>query len=241
MTLLSIIQDSANETGTVEAPLTVIGNTEPSIIQYLRLANKVGKRLMKAFDWQVLRGEQTFTSVATETQTSILPSGFDRIVKETFWNRSTPVMISGPISPTEWQGLKARSYSTTNLLKFAYRGGAILVVPTLSAGDTLAFEYVSQNWCQSSGGTGQTEWAADTDTGVLDEELMTLGVSYAFLESEGLPSNVAAQEFDEYYQMLVKNENPSSGILNAGDIFGSGRHFGGTPGADYTGIYSGVY
>ncbi len=241
MTILSIIQDSAEETGVVAPPTTVIGNPDPAITKYLRLANKVGKRLMKAFGWQVLRGEKTFTSVATETQTAILPDDFDRVVKETFWNRSTPVMISGPVSPTEWQGLKARSYSSTNLPKFAYRGGAILVIPTLAAGQTLAFEYVSKNWCQDSGGTGQTAWAADTDTGVLDEELITLAVSYAFLVSEGLPSNVAAQEFDDYYSMLVKNENPKAGILNAGDVFGSGRHWGGTPGADYSGVYSGVY
>jgi hypothetical protein len=230
MTVLSIIQDVAKGTGVIDPPTAIISSTDPAVEKFLRLSNKVGKRLMKVFAWQILRKEQTFTSVATEEQTSILPSDFDRIVKETFWDRTTPVKITGPASPSEWQGLKARSYSDTSYPKFAYRGDGLLVIPTLAAGKSLAFEYVSKNWCQDSGSTGQTAWAADTDTGILDEELLTLGLEYVYLEGEGLPSNVAAQDFQDYYRTLTKNENPTAGILNAGDIFGTGRHYGGVPG-----------
>jgi len=231
MTVLSIVQDTTKQTGVIAPPVTVIGNADPGVEKLLRLSNKLGKRLMTAFPWQVLRVEDTFTSVATETQTAILPADFDRIIKETFWDRTTPVIITGPSTAEEWQGLKARSYSNTRYPKFAYRGGAILVQPTLAAGKTLAYEYVKKNWCQSSGGTDQSAWAVDTDVGILDEELMTLGLVYLHLVSEGLPSNVEAKDFDDYFKTLTKNENPKAGVLTAGDIFGSGRHYGGVPGA----------
>ena len=48
------------------------------------------------------------------------------------------------------------------------------------------FEYQSNEWCESSGGTGQTAWADDADVGVLDEELMLLGIEWRFRRAKGL-------------------------------------------------------
>ena len=232
MSLLTICQDSADGIG-ITRPASVVGNNDPEVQKLYRCAKKVGLRLMKVFPWQVLRKEQTFTSVATEAQTSILPSDFDRFCKETFWNRSTPALISGPVSNVEWQGLKAYSYSDTQFPKFAYRGDSVLVTPTLSAGDSLAFEYVSKNWCQTSGSVAQATWAADSDTGIINEELMTLGIIFDYLDAEGQPTQKAAMDFNDYYNTLTGNENPDAGMMVAGDIFGSGRHFDGVPVVSY--------
>ena len=232
MTLLTIAVAAADEIG-IDRPSSVISNPQPHVQKLLRYSNKVGTQLMKKVAWQVLRKEQTFTSVATETQTSILPSDFDRFVPETFWDRSASVLISGPISSVEWQGLKANSYSISANPKFVYRGDAVLVIPTLAAGNTLAFEYVSNQWCESSGGTGQSSWAADTDVGVIDEELITRGLKYTYLTDEGLPNASAATEFEDYFNTLLENDQPNAGVMVAADIFGIGsRHFSGAPGVN---------
>lgn len=226
MTLLTIARAVADEVG-IDRPSSVIGNPQPEVQKLLRHANKVGIRMMKSVAWQVLRKEKTYTSISGETQTSILPSDFDRFVPETFWDRSASSLIVGPISATEWQSLKAGSYSGTPR-KFIYRGGDILVIPSYSAGSSLAYEYISKNWCQSSGGTGQTAWAADTDTGVLDEELLTLGTKFVYLTDEGLPNAAAAQDFDTYFNTILGNDQPSAGVMVAGDIFNQGSAFGGS-------------
>lgn len=233
MTLLSICTDAADEIG-IDRPSSVIGNAQPEVQKLLRYANKAGRLLMKRVAWQALRKERTFTSVATETQTSILPSDFDRFVPETFWNRTDYQLIAGPVGAVEWQGLKAFNHQGNP--KFAYRGGDVLVIPAPGAGKAFAFEYVSNQWCRSTGGTGRTAWAADTDTGVIDEELITRGLKYAFLTDEGLPNAVAAQEFDDYFTLLVGNDQPSAGVMLAADIFGGGRHFDGAPPVAGTGI-----
>jgi hypothetical protein len=226
MTLLTICTDAADEIG-IDRPSSVIGNPQPAIQKLLRYANKVGNRLMKAVDWQILRKEKTFTSIVGETQTGILPADFDRFVAEAFWDRSASKLISGPVSSVEWQSMKATAYNQDP--KFAYRGGSVLILPVYGAGSTLAFEYVSKNWCQSSGGTGQSAWAADTDLPVLDAEMMTLGLKVVYLTDEGLPNAIAMKDFDDYFATLLGNDQPSAGILSAADIFGGGRHFGGTP------------
>lgn len=235
MTLLTIARAVADEVG-IDRPSSVIGNPQPEVQKLLRHANKVGNRLMKSVAWQVLRKEKTYTSVSGETQTSILPSDFDRFVPETFWDRSASRLLVGPIGSVEWQGLKAGNYSGTPR-KFIYRGGDVLVIPSYSAGSSLAFEYISKNWCQSSGATAQTAWAADTDTGILDEELLTLGTKLVYLTDEGQPNGAASQDFDTYFDILIGNDQPTAGIMVAGDIFNQGdgfggsRHFSGAPSA----------
>lgn len=230
MSLLTIIKDAAAEIG-IPAPATVIGNTQVIPTKLLRYANKTGVALMKEprSGWQMLRKESSFTAIAGETQTGFLPSDFDRFVPETMWNRDDVFHITGPIGAVEWQGLKANNYNDP-ARKFIKRGNAILMVPIFKGGESIAFEYVSNEWCQSSGGTGQTAWAADTDVGVLDEELMTRGVIYQYLESEGLPSAIAAESFNSYCDLLLENDQEDADILVAADIFSmNSRHFNGAP------------
>lgn len=231
MSLLTIIQDAAVECKIIK-PTSVIGNTAPDTENLLRLANKVGDTLMRVFDWQILTKEHTFSSVATETQTGILPADFDRICKETFWDRTDQYLIAGPVTQTEWQGLKAVTFSTEENRKYTIRGGNILIIPTMEGGKTLAFEYVSNQWCQDASSTGQTSWAADTDTGVINEELITRGVIWEYLTAEGLPNASQAASYQDYFKTLIKNDKPKTKIASAGDIFtgtSRGRNFTGDP------------
>ena len=228
MTLLDITNDVADEVDILR-PSTIVGSVDPDARQLLRLANKAGRQIMKAFPWQALRKETTFTSVSGETQTGILPADFDRIVPETFWNRSTSKLLSGPVSPVEWQGLKTLNTTPTEP-KFAYRGDAILTLPALSAGASLAFEYVSKNWCQSSGGAAQAKFAADTDTTIIDEELLTRAVVFEYLMAKGQPAAKAAADYQRYFNDLASNERASGGTVRVADIFGrGGRRFDGAP------------
>lgn len=234
MSLLTICQDAANEVGVVP-PTVVVGNTEALSRQFLRLAKKVGLRLMKAYPWKVLRSEQTFTAVAAQEQTSILPSDFDRFVPETFWDRDNNYLISGPVSAVEWQGFQANGY-TDPQKKFIHRGTSIYVMPAPDGGETLAFEYVSKNWCQDVNSTAQANWENDTDTAIIDEELITRGLVWEYLTARSLPANAAAASYETYFETLIENDEPNSKILVAGDIFAGGpnsvggsRHFSGTP------------
>lgn len=229
MTLLTIATDAADELQ-VTRPGSVAGSTADTSRRMLRYANAVGRDLMKEYAWQDLRREQTFTAIAGEVQTGILPSDFDRFVPETFWDRSSDQFLSGPIPAARWQGLKARNYSNS-YRKFMIRNDSVYAIPAFGGGESLAFEYVTNQWCQSSGGTGQAAFAADTDTARIDEELITRGIIYKWLLSEGLPFEGALNAFVTYKNDLIKNDEPRPRILVAGDIFArpTGRHWTGTP------------
>tara|TARA_Y100000310_G_scaffold67277_1_gene62566 strand:- start:8050 stop:8772 length:723 start_codon:yes stop_codon:yes gene_type:complete len=229
MTLLTIANNMADETKGAR-PATIASNTNPDAQHALRIINKVGNWMMKAHPWQILRTEKTFTTVATEEQTGALPSDFDRFVPETFWDRSSNNLLSGPIGPVEWQGLKVQSFASQNK-KFTIRGGAILTQPVFAAGDTCAFEYIKKNWCDIAAGSGEkAAFTIDSDVGLIDEELITLAAIYEYLDSEGLPAARAARQLKLYVDKLAANERASGGVAVVADIFAlNTRHFEGSP------------
>jgi hypothetical protein len=229
MTLLTIVQDAADQVG-VYQPTTVVGNTDPDAAKFLRLSQKVGRKLISAYDWQALRKEVTFTAAAAEEQSGVIPVDFDRFVPETFWDRSNVYLVSGPISAVEWQGLKANDISG-NVRKFIYRGGSVFTVPAFAGTESCAFEYISTYWVDTDAdGVGEAAaWAADTNTSLIDEELVTLGLVYEYLAGEGLPAKDAGAAYLDRYKQITQNDQKRTMVLVAGDIFGGGRHFTGTP------------
>jgi hypothetical protein len=88
------------------------------------------------------------------------------------------------------------------------------IAPDLTLfGGQLVFEYVSNGWCQSSAGVPQTRWTADTDTGIIDEHLMTLGLIWRMQRRLGLSS---AEEQDEYERAVSRAISADGGapVLN---------------------------
>lgn len=227
MTLLSICQDVADEIG-IARPTTIAGSTNADETKLFRLANKVGYDLSTAFTWQDLCKEHTFSAISGEEQTGILPDDFSRFVPNTFWDRSGIKLITGPINPVQWQSLKANTRYLVER-KFIYRGDSIFIYPVMAGNEDLAFEYSSNEWVRSAGDDAQTKFESDTDTSLIDEELLTLGVLFQLLESDGLPSGLANKQFQDRFDMLVGNESDNDAILSTGDIFGQGRGWLGSP------------
>lgn len=193
MTLLTMIQGATDRMG-ISRPTAAVASTDQQIIQLVGLAQQEGKELAKRHSWQAITKEQTFTSVAAETQTSSIPSDFDRFIDDTFFNRTEKRKLEGPLNPQQWAFHKS-VVATTLVEAFRQRGNDILITPTPTAGQTMAYEYVSTQWCESSGGTDQSAWAADTDVGLIPEELMTLGIIWRWQKSKGLDY---AESFTSY-------------------------------------------
>lgn len=195
MPLLTLVQNTCKRIS-IASPTQVVGNTDAQIIQLLGLANEEGSELADRGNWQALTFEATHTTLATESQglmTAITNASFNRILVDTFWNRSMNVPVY-PVSPEEWQRMKAAGV-TGPYPNFRIRGNYLLMYPTPTAGQMLAFEWISNYFCQDTNGDGRTAWAADTDTGRLDEDLMVLGLTWRWKAAKGLDY---AEDFNIY-------------------------------------------
>lgn len=182
MSLLSIIQSAADRLG-LTRPSSVISSPDENAKILLGMAQEEGKALADRHTWQALQTEYTF-STANGTAFYALPTGFDALIKDTVFNRTSRRRMVGDLSPSQWQETQASLVTMVNPA-FRIRNNLFYISPTPTAVETVAYEYVTKNWCQSSGGTGQSEWAADTDTGLLDEELTKLGVIWRFKAKKG--------------------------------------------------------
>lgn len=215
MSLLSIVQSVCNELE-FEAPSTVIGSANATAVQMLALANRGGKILAKRGKsiggWSVLTTEHTFTTVASQAEYA-LPDDFAWLIADTLWDRENYWKLRGTLSPQAWQQYKSGIVASGPRRRVRIKKSdssnvkAFFVDPTPEAnGETLVYEYVSDQWCQDSVGTGQTAWAADDDTGILDEDLLELDLRWRFLQRKGLPYADEQKEFElELAQALARD------------------------------------
>lgn len=175
--ILPLLINAADELG-IEQPLALYDSHDEgdnSLVRLKRALNRCVNMLAGDWDWQALRREKTHTSLASETQTGMLPTDFRRFVPETMWDRSAKFRLSGPVPASEWQQLKA--WNTSAITPFiCVRGDAILTYPVPPAGRTYAFEYITKNVGKNVGGTEIAAFAADTDTTWWPDELMITGV-----------------------------------------------------------------
>lgn len=184
MTIATIVSNATDRIAVTLGGTSVFSNPGETARQMRALANQEGTELMRRGSWQVLTKETTFNALAQETQTGVIPEDFDHMLNETFYNRTRKRQVVGPLTPKEWQEQKS-IVATVLYDSYRIRGGSVLMIPVPSAGDEYAFEYISNQWVLSTDQEAKTAFTADSDTSVLDEELITLGVIWRFLKAKG--------------------------------------------------------
>jgi len=199
MSLLTICQSVLRETG-FNNLTAIASSSDENARRLFGLANREGKALMKRHDWTVLQKEHTF-STANGTANYALPSDFDRFIKVTGWDRTNYWALQGPITPQEWQLIKSGITQTGPRRRYRIKPSSqtnyIYLDPTPTTTDSLVFEYISNQFCQSSGGTAQSAFAADGDLGIGDfEYLITLGIKWRWLAALGLSYAEERREYD---------------------------------------------
>jgi hypothetical protein len=197
MTLLSLVQGAADLLG-IHRPTTVINSTDHQVRQVHALAVEEADELAASFNWQALTVEKTFTTEASAAQSTALPSDLSRFVSNSFFNRTTRRPVLGPITPQLWQNIQANPQLNRVVLAFRERDGSFLITPTPPAGQTIAYEYISDEWATSAdGATAREAWTVDTDLCLLDERLIKLGIRWRWKKTKGLPY---AEDYDTYQQ-----------------------------------------
>lgn len=163
----------------------------------------------------------TLDSVATATATGValsfgqaaysLPSDFAYFMTQTFWDRAFRWQLLGPLEAQEWQVLKSGISPVGPRRRFRIMGNYFWIDPVPSSEDTEVFEYYSNAWCQSSTGTAQTSWAADTDYYTLDDDCFIMGLKWRFLRAKGLDYS---QEFLDYERACERKMARNGGNRN---------------------------
>lgn len=197
MTLLSTVQQFCNRTG-LPQPATVYGTTNPQVRQIRALLEEEGQDLRARGSWEGITNQAAWTTVALEDQgaiTTIASNGYNYIKNNTIWDRTTRLPVCGPVSGVDWQILKAYFVSGPRY-RYRLRGGHMLVNPAPPAGDGWYFEYASKNWILGTDGTTYKEFfTLDTDTILLPENLVLMGLRWRWKKEKGFDY---AEDFRTY-------------------------------------------
>lgn len=218
MNVLDVIEAVCASVG-IAAPSSAVASSQPQAKQLVELFNQEGRALSTRYSWERLIHETTFTTQAAESQGTVASIvGASRelryVVNETLWNRTTGEPIYGPRSARTWQGYKAVAFAGP-YPEYRIRGGELLLLPAPTAGQTIAFEYVSRSWLtDSTGSTYYTAADADTDVVLLPEELMVLGVEWRWRRAKGLEYAAVFQD----YEYAVLNEMSRDGTKPVIDL-----------------------
>jgi hypothetical protein len=204
LTLLNLIQETCIRTG-VPKPASAIGSFDKQVQQMVGLANELVEETLTRGTWQETIRECVFTTVAGEVQgtlDSLAVYGLKYILNETIYNRTLRLPLYGPLSASEWQALKALP-NAGPFYKYRIRQNTLHFNPAGVAGQICAFEYESRYAIVAEDGlTYKSQFTKDTDSIVLQEDMMRAGLRWKWKAEKGLAYD---EDFRRYETMLNNN------------------------------------
>ena len=185
MSLLSLCQDILNETKSSFIPTTIIGNNDDVAKQILQAVKVSITELSRNYEWQELQKEYSFSSVADQAGYD-LPTDFDRMVNNTFWNATQNWAMIGGLTAESWRILKNSLITQAETVQYyRIRGNQIIIHRTPSSIENYVFEYISNYIVKSDADVEQTGFLADTDVPVVDEYILRLDSTWRWLKNNG--------------------------------------------------------
>lgn len=195
MNIIQIVQ-SATLSFDVERPQALFSSTDRTSLELIDAVNTAALQILDEYDWQRLIRTATLTGDGTETSFP-LPPDYSRMVKD--------ANLIGP----NWRFYPAQQMQDFNhwleLLNFPIStweqrwmvfGGNLNVMPIMPVGVPLSYGYISTSIVV---GSDPTTFTADTDTFVLDDELLRLGIIWNWKKSKGYDFSA---ELGQYQQRL---------------------------------------
>lgn len=224
MNIKAILNQALNEAGFREEDSFF---TSPSgeAKQMAALANRELNFLQKE-NWQELIKVQEV--VMTSAETYSLPSDFRQYVFDTAFTEDRQAWF--PVSSEKWNFDEARDTISGRAPEVRIIGSQ-LAIRNPQDGQTLRLEYISDSAVLDTDGTTyKTRFEADSDTFVLNDDLLIMGVLWRFKKAKGLDFQAELAEAQGMKRKeLATNKNAQT------VYFGEGPYYG--PVAPYADLY----
>lgn len=215
MTILSIVQDAAVLCN-MPKPTLVIGSSDDFESEMAVLLRRAADEVINRHDWGRLVKTQDYATNGVSTAFTV-PSDFERLVQNAAVSYGTVNFIRGGLSDAEWR-LHARQSGAR--VRYRLMGNSIQVLPVVALADTpLTVQYVSRFWALNSSSVPIAEPAADTDTSILPERVLTSCLVWMWkrLKKQSYQSELAEYE-DDLAQEIAADRNfrvPTSSMRSA--------------------------
>lgn len=123
------------------------------------------------------------------------PSDYDAIVPRTQWDKSKHWEMLGPESAQQWEWLLSGYISTGPRVRWRLFGNYFQIWPGFSNSEFLGFEYRSNGWAMSAGGSPQQSFLADTDTCIYKDRLIVNLTKLKYFEAKGFDTTAMYRNY----------------------------------------------
>jgi hypothetical protein len=164
-------------------------------------------------DFSVMRTEGTLTM--TTATAYALPTDLRYIVADTMQAQDLERFLVFPTTTSEWYYLKSRTTSSGIRFKARIVNGQIEFEEP-QTGMVVIYEYLTKNIISSSGAASPDKelFTADTDTFLLDDDLLILDVKWRYKRETGVEGWQLDQRDYELYKDTHVAKEAGSGSLN---------------------------
>ena len=177
-------------------PQTIFSSNDPTVMEIAELVNEVATYIMKKHDWQALTTIGQFTGDDV-TASFPKPSDYDRMVLGSdiqdnitwFWN-----FIHIP-TVGEWITLKNSNWNLITPGAWILMGDQFQFNPPPPLGQLAEFPYIKNTYARSDTNQPKAQFDSDTDTFVLPERLLTLGLLWMWRQQKRLDSSHEEEDF----------------------------------------------
>ena len=138
-----------------------------------------------------------------------MPSDYAQITDRTMWDKSKHWEMLGPETAQQWQWLKSGYISTGPRIRLRIMGGYFQIWPAVTTSEYLGFEYLSNAWAESSIGTPQTSFLADTDLTIFPDRLLVLGLKKKYFEIKGFDATAFTRDYQGELSICKANDSGS--------------------------------
>ena len=215
----SIINDALVEVG-LAAVADPFADSDANVVQMCTLLKSKGREILRQRFWTQMRDEHVFTTVQG-TPTYALPGDFHTMADQSGWNRTNRLPLGGPLSPQEWQYLKARLVGVVFTVLFRPMDGLIYIYPDnpTPGGYTISFEYLSNGWVERPAipvNTYHDSPVASNDIVRFDPLMVMRGIKLEWLKLHAFDTTSAQQDYLEAYNRAAGMDsfNPVLNLTN---------------------------
>ena len=221
MTLDEIISQVLMQSGFLKKD-GYAGSNDPDDLQMVAIANRAAHEIMNYWLWPTLRRTYRITMQATEDPSDpdaemqtryLLPEDYQDLVPNSAWEVEGERPVDFPVADNDWFMYKFTSWGDGGTLRVRKYGNEIEIHDPV-AGQAFDFEYISKWPIEDEEGQRKEYFTADTDTWVLDDQLLILGLQAHWMQTKLMPQYI--EHFGNYQRKMAE----AIGRANAGQTIG---------------------
>ena len=142
-----------------------------------------------------------------------LPADFEAITSRTMWDKSKHWEMLGAEDPQQWQWLKSGYISTGPRIRWRILDNQFQIWPYMNTQEYLGWEYKSKGWVRSPTGAIQNSFTADSDTTVLDDNIIVLATKLKYFQIKSFDTTSLMADYQRYLS-IAKAQDKGNGNLS---------------------------